>query len=207
MRTSSRILLTLLIMAMAVGENHARPKPRLSKDPLTAEQVAIYRAVLEQYVENDFSAALNIANRTEALDSAWPEGQMGCSKRLTMEAAPQRPIVHRVSPAVVLGSKMVLVDPERQAKLVKQNDPQKLVHKAIDKHEPVSDKDLDDSVKRAFATGLFTFSEILFDRSHQHAILQYSFWCGSLCGHGKTLVMKKSAGKWHIEKECSDWVS
>lgn len=207
MRTSSRILLTLLIMAMAVGENHARPKPRLSKDPLTAEQVAIYRAVLEQYVENDFSAALNIANRTEAMGSAWPKGQIGCSKGLTMEAAPQPQIVHRLGLAVALGPNMILVDAKRQAELVKQNDPQKLVHKSLDKHEPVSDKQLDDSVKRAFSTGLFTFSEILFDKSHEHAILQYSFWCGSLCGNGKTLVMKKSAGKWRVEKECGSWVS
>lgn len=203
MRTSGQIVLTLLFIAMAAGEN--QPKPRLSKDPLTAEQVAIYRAVLVQYVENDSSAALNIADATEPF--SWPDDQKECSKGLSMEAATRPPIVHRLSPAVVLGPKMVLVDPERQGRLVKQNDPQKLVHKAIDQHEPVSDKDLDESVQRAFSTGLFTFSEILFDKSHQHAILQYSFWCGSLCGNGKTLVIKKSEGKWRVEKECGDWVS
>lgn len=204
MRRLGQIPLTLLFMALALGVNHAKqPKPRLSKDPLTPEQVAIYRAVLAQYVGKDSSAALNIANRTEPFGSHLPGGEDECSKGLPMETVTQPPIVHDLSPAVALGPNMVLVDPKRQAKLVRKNDPDNLLHQ----HKAISDSELHDSVAQAFSTGLFTFSEILFDKSHEHALLSYSFWCGGLCGHGKTLMMKKSEGKWITDRECSSWIS
>ena len=206
-------LLTLTILLL-IGWNTAaqdedNPSPQLSKDPLTAEQAAIYRTLLSQYVQGDLNAALNIADRTDPAGlNDDPSGvDISCSPGLKLEPIPRPRVIHRLTRDIALGPNMVLVDPRRQGELVKQNDPQNLMHRAIDDHQPVSDQQLDNSVKQAFASGLFTFTEIVFDKSHRHAILAYSFWCGSLCGHGNTVVMKKSGGKWRVQKECGGWIS
>ena len=64
-----------------------------------------------------------------------------------------------------------------------------------------------DPTKPAFPTGLFTFSEIVFNKQHTRAILQYSFVCGGLCGNGDTVVLKKANGKWKITGHCRRWIS
>lgn len=79
--------------------------------------------------------------------------------------------------------------------------------KAIDEHEKVTDEQLDQSVKQAFRTGLFTLSEIAFDKEHRRAVVSYSFVCGMLCGHGNTMVLKKLGQNWKIAKRCGGWVS
>ena len=79
--------------------------------------------------------------------------------------------------------------------------------RAIDDAERVTEKQLDNSLRDAFAVGLFTLSEIVFDKRHQHAFLAYSFVCGGLCGHGNTIVLKKVGGKWKQGKMCRSWIS
>ena len=115
--------------------------------------------------------------------------------------------VHRIGPSLISGTGIVLVDPDQQTATVANNDPQQLVKKVIDDHEQVSDKQLEQSVKRAFETALFTLSEIAFDNDHSYAIVAYSFNCGMLCGNGNTLVLKKINAKWKIAKRCGGWVS
>jgi hypothetical protein len=100
-----------------------------------------------------------------------------------------------------------LVDPDRQEQKVKENDPQNLMKSAIDEGERVSDKQIENSVKQAFATGLFTLTEIRFDKQHHHAMVAYSFVCGGLCGHGNTLILKKVGQGWKVSKRCGGWIS
>jgi hypothetical protein len=90
---------------------------------------------------------------------------------------------------------------------VEENDPQNLMKKAIDEHEKVTDEQLDQSVKQAFHTGVFTLSEIAFDKEHRRAVVSYSFVCGMLCGHGNTMVLKRSGESWKIAKRCGGWIS
>jgi len=69
-------------------------------------------------------------------------------------------------------------------------------------------KSVEDAVRNAFATGLFSMSEIAFDKDHHHAVVSYSFWCGFLCGHGKTVVFEKVNGMWrNTNRNCGGWVS
>jgi hypothetical protein len=209
MRKLCLVVATALMAVVVSFAQDDGPKPALSETPLDEEQIAIYRAVLVDYVENDAGASLNIANRTEELGSngIWDEQDDKCIGHFKIQRPPKPATVHQLGKAVLLGPKMVLVDRDRQGELVKQNDPQHLVRRAIDDHEPVSDQAIEESVKQAFTTGLFTFSEIAFDKKHSYALLQYSFWCGDLCGHGDLLVLNKSGGKWHIKKRCGGWVS
>ncbi len=102
---------------------------------------------------------------------------------------------------------MKLVNADEQEKKIEMNDPQIVMKSAIDEHAEVTDKQLEDSIKRAFETGLFSFSEIRFDKQHRNAVVQYGFACGRLCGNGNTLLLKKSGNKWKIRKRCGGWVS
>ena len=84
---------------------------------------------------------------------------------------------------------------------------QNLVKKAIDDHQKVTTEQIDDSVKQAFQTGLFTLSEIVFDKEHRRAVVTYSFVCGTLCGNGDTLLLKKVGQHWRVAKRCGGWIS
>jgi len=66
---------------------------------------------------------------------------------------------------------------------------------------------IEDLVTSAFATGLLQLSEIAFDKSRRYAVLQFSFRCGGLCGHGGTLVFEKTNGRWQSKQTCSRWIA
>jgi hypothetical protein len=185
------------------------PKPVISKDPITAEQIAVYRAMLEAYTKEDKDPTLNIGNVTEPFTMKG-EFTGGCPKDSSdaEPASSQEPqVIHRLDPAVALNGKMVLVDPDQQAALIKKNDPQNLIINSIKDHQPATESDLDQSLKTAFSTGLFTFSEIVFNKQHTRAILEYGFSCGMLCAHGNTVILKKVQKKWKVSKTCSSWIS
>ena len=204
-----RLVALMLMSILTAFAQHDPGKTKLSKTPLTAEQIYVYRAVLAEYVQSDPTASLNIANRTEPLGSGGflDDNDDKCIAHFKGPRPTKLLTVHQLSGEVPLSPKMILVDPDRQSALVKQNDPQQLIHRVIDGHEAFSEKKLDESVTQAFATGLFTFSEIVFDKRHKYALVQYSFWCGSLCGSGELLVLKNRSGKWFVNKRCGGWVS
>jgi hypothetical protein len=206
MRYILAIAIASVSLSLATGQEDP-PKPAVSSNPLTAQQIAVYRAVLEDYSKGT-NDSMNLANKTEALELAGPSSNDACFKEIELEhptnAAPE---VHQLGSSMALNSRFLLVDAEKQAKQIDENDPQKLMKKAIDDHERVSDKEVNISVKQAFKSGLFTLSEIAFDKEHRHAILAYSFVCGMLCGHGNTVILNKSGQKWKVAKRCGGWIS
>jgi hypothetical protein len=178
-------------------------KPRVSNAPLTSEQIAVYRAVLAVYLKGS-DRVLNLANITEPLD----EADAACLRGLDAGVAKgSASVIHKIGPSLVADTKIVLVDPDRQQETIKENDPQSLMMKAIDDHQKITDEQLDQSIKSAFDSGLFTLSEIVFDKEHRHAAVSYSFVCGGLCGNGNTLVLKKVGDSWKVAKRCGGWVS
>ena len=106
---------------------------------------------------------------------------------------------HNLTPDILPGKNMRLVDANQQAILVANNDPERKMGKG---------ESVKDAVKSAFATGLFSVSEIAFDKEHRHALVSYRFWCGSLCGSGATLVFEKVDGEWRsTDRMCGGWIS
>lgn len=203
------LLAFLLLSLVATPIQDDEPKPVLSQDPLTAEQIAVYRAMLADYTKDE-DGALNIANVTDPFGGGLTDPALaeGCPKEggVPPKSSPTA-IVHRMDPSVALNAKMVLVDPDQQLAIVKKNDPQHLVNSAIEDHAPVSDNDVEKSVNKAFSTGLFSFSEIIFNKKHTKAILQYSFSCGRLCGNGGMVLLQKVGNHWKVKKLCGGWVS
>jgi len=200
------VMVSLALWLAAAAQND-RPKPKVSSEPLTAEQIAVYRAVLEDYTRGN-GGSLNLANKTEPLEQSAPFFDKECVKGVAQETADNSvPVVHQLNRSVALNPKFVLVDPERQHKKIQERDPQNLIQRAIDNREEVPDNKIDESVKQAFEVGLFTLSEIIFDKQYRRAVVTYSFVCGRLCGHGNTLVLKKAGQKWKVSKRCGGWIS
>lgn len=207
MRFVYAVVIGSFALSLADSAQNDAPKPKVSEKSLTPEQVAIYRAVLKDYMK-DSKDALNLANKTEPPEQSRSSSYDACIKGLQLEAGEKSaPVIHRLDSAVALNLKIVLVDPDPQLEKIKAGDPQNLVKKVIDDHQKVTKKELDDSIQQAFHNGLFALSEIVFDKEHIRAVLSYSFTCGSLCGNGDTLILKKDGDKWEVNKRCGPWVS
>jgi hypothetical protein len=176
-------------------------KPAKSTSPLSVDEIAIYKSVLRTY-SDDRDASLNVSAKTYPLDpSAVTTGfnQAQCLNGIQLENLSTVSHSYHELPQEVLPSKtMKIVDPEAQARIVHSNDPRK----TISKGKPVKD-----AVQSAFTTGLFSISEIAFDKERHFAAVRYSFWCGFLCGHGSTLVFEKVNGEWRKLRNCGGWVS
>jgi hypothetical protein len=196
-----------LCLTLGAAQNAETPQAKVSSEALTAEQIAVYRTVLENYIK-DSKDTLNLANKTESLSLSFPSVAAACTAGFDLRAhSTSAPIVHQVDSEVARNLKATLVDPDLQNAIIRKYDPQNLVRRAIDGGEKVSDQELTDSVKKAFENGLFTLSEMLFDKPHHRVLVSYSFDCGELCGHGETLLVEKTGGKWKIAKRCGRWVS
>ncbi len=199
-------LLAVLICALPMLAPSQEQSPTVSDQPLNPDQIAIYRAFLRGY-NNGSGDPLNVATKTVALRLEEDE-QKGCLKGIVFEdIEPAAKTVHVFRAENLQAKNVRLVEPDAQTKIVEENDPQRLVHAAID-GRVVSDRQLDEAVTNAFRTALLQVSEIAFDKTGRFAVMQFSFYCGSLCGHGGTLVFEKRKGRWRqTKRECGGWVS
>jgi hypothetical protein len=126
------ILLCLLLTgsaAAAVGTT-----PRLSQDPLTDEEIAVYRKVIQEYLARRASIRqLNVADRTVPLDQTVflraschkedPPQVLGERVRICLDldktgipftAGEEKQTIHKLDDSIVSGLDAVVVDPEKQ---------------------------------------------------------------------------------------------
>ena len=198
---ASLVLLVLASAASSPAQQSGDAKPQVSPKPLTAEQLSVYNAVLGNWMEREMSS-LNLAIPTVPLDSTGPMSDEECVKGLVLEPLPPG-LVHRFRPQDLPqlagpGKTLVLVDPDRQRKEVRDNDPERTVGEG---------SSIEDAVRNGFAHGLVTLSEIQFNKDHTVAVVSYGFYCGSLCGNGGTAVLTRTKTGWHRGKQCHDWIS
>lgn len=204
------VILLAIAMSLTVDAQESALKVQLSDASLSADQIAVYRAVIDDYRSKFGSAVLSVADRTYALEPSGPFEEE-CRKLFRYvrykAAEGKTPAIHRLSPEFTLGPSVVLVDPDRQEKKIRERDPQDLVRRAIDGHDQVTPKQIRESVDKVFESGMLSLSEIIFDRRHRRALVGYEFRCGTLCGHGDTLLLKLAGSGWKVGKRCGGWVS
>lgn len=158
--------------------------------PLTSENILLYHKFLAVY-NNGSKTMLNIANVTEPF-APGDGDRTGCLKSFPVT---HTSLVHHFPANAFADLNTHLVDPH----LHQKHDP----GDAIRNGEPV-----DDAVEAGFRAGIFTFSEIIFNATHDRAAFTYSFVCGGLCGHGGTVIYRKTNDKWSREKDlCGSWIS
>jgi hypothetical protein len=195
---SLAVALCVVAIPAALTSAKDEPKPPVSNDPFTAEQLAVYHAVISEWMGKELTS-VNLADQTR-IQGEW-EGAGGekCWKGLDLEPNPTT--VHLIRPEdtnQIASGSLHLVDPDKGSKEVDKNDP----GNAIRRGQPV-----DSAVANGFAHGLLWLNEIRFDKRHTHAIVSFGFTCGSLCGNGSTLILKKTPQGWVIDQRCSGWIS
>jgi hypothetical protein len=180
--------------------NSGTKRPSRNPAALVADEIEVYRAVLEERRSQGWFS-LNVSARTYSLDADFIRNlSCTCLGGIYLEESSSAfHTHHQLTVQILPAAKMRLVDPDRQAITVRSNDPDQTMRRG---------KTIRDAVLEAYATGLFSMSEIVFDKEHRHALLSYSFRCGSLCGNGATLVSEKIQGKWmNTERNCGGWIS
>ena len=180
------------------------PKPIVSDKPLTADELAAYRVVLGDFMDNS-KGRHPVILAIQTAPFYLSDMDAGCGKNFHMDEGSVGE-VHRFRagdmPALISGKMKVntlrLVDPEAQAKEVAENDPDK----AIQNGHKVAE-----AVENGFAHGMVQLGEIHFDHEHAHAILSVGFSCGRLCGNGTTVILEKKDGRWGFKGHCSTSVA
>ena len=62
---------------------------------------------------------------------------------------------------------------------------------------PLNSEIWKEKLKYSFV-GIFAFSRIQFDKERVNGEIYVNYRCGSLCGKGGTVYIKKESGKWKI---------
>ena len=172
-------------------------KPVRNTNPFSADEVAIYRGILEHWKANS-RGLLNVSNRTFPIDRDISD--CGCLKGIEPQTIVSAAHSFRILTADVLAGKNIrLVDADMQTVIVHSNDPNSSIREG---------KSVETAVRVAFSTGLFSVSEIAFDKDQRRALVSYSFVCGSLCGSGGVWMFEKVDGGWKkSEHVCGGWIS
>jgi hypothetical protein len=183
------------IQRALAGSSHK--KPVRNTNPFSADEVAIYRGILERWNSNS-RGLLNVSNRTYPIDRDISD--CGCLKGIEPQTIVSAAHSFRILTGDVLAGKNIrLVEAEKQAVIVHSNDPNNSIREG---------KSVETAVNVAFSTGLFSMSEIAFDKEQGRALVSYSFVCGSLCGSGGVWLFEKVDGVWKkSERVCGGWIS
>lgn len=172
-------------------------RPGRNTNPLSVDEVAVYRTVIERWNSTSRSL-LNVSNRTFPIVLEFSD--CACLKGMDVQNIINATRSFRALTGDVLDERNIrLVDASEQALIVQQNDPGNSLQKG---------KSVKTDVHEAHPTGLFSLSEIAFDKQHLRALVSYSFVCGSLCGSGGTWLLEKVYGEWRrTDRMCGGWVS
>jgi hypothetical protein len=189
------VWVVILWMSGIAGATWGTDKPNLSKASLTAEEVEIYGTFLDSYLGAN-KEVTNLSDRTFPLDLSGPGDQSSCLKGIELNSvAESGKTTHLLGPDISKGRAVRLVDRDKN----KVKDP----GKAIKNGDSV-----ENAVKEGFKSGVLSLSEIAFDKTHRLAVFNHSFYCGSLCGQGGTIVFEKVGDKWkQSRRNCSSWIS
>jgi hypothetical protein len=194
-----RALIRALLAAIAVASpsiGFTSGKPAKASAPLSAEELAIYQAILSKHSAKDASP-LNVADTTVPFTADMATN--GCLQGIKLGNLPVAShSFHQLTEDLVWGINARLVNSKKHLKIARANDPSKTIRRG---------KSVEDAVRNAFVTGLFSMSEIAFDKEHRYAVVSYSFWCGSLCGNGATIVFENVNGVWGDASNCGNWIS
>jgi len=173
-----------------------RNMPIKSTSSLSSDEIAIYRAVLQHWgVRNKTSLNISSATFPFSLDRVSCECLQGIDLPALLNASRSS---HDL-PTTVLLRNMKLVDGKQRIAIVRGNDPDRTI---------ADSRSVNQAVRNAFAHGLFSMSEIVFDKQYFHAIVSYGFRCGLLCRSGATVVLEKMGDEWKIaDRACGGWIS
>ena len=192
--------LTLLLLASLTAPQSSTTQHPTSaaESTISAEALGIYHDFLISYAGRNHMK-VNLVRTTTVLTtgSGGPgEASSECSEHFPpADFEKDHQQTHQFDSSSTKDWPVVLIDPDNS----KIKDPEDAMRKGAS---------VDKAVDAGFRAGQFSFSEIVFNQERTMAIFTYSFWCGSLCGNGATVLLEKKKGKWVRSHEfCGIWMS
>jgi hypothetical protein len=183
-------------VAVRTPAQNTETKPKVSTEQINDERLAVYHAFINSWSYKDASDKY-LVTETIPLAQDWSGNPAACLKGFEMEAM-DAGVVHRFTEADKLkigGDRLQLYD--RTGAIAKA------------KEEDRINSDMNRSAMTRVAMSeehkrILTFSEIQFDKKHEHAILHYIYLCnpGNLCLNFDTLILAKSDGGWKKAGTC-----
>jgi hypothetical protein len=181
----------------AAWKHNRRGKPVLAKSALSEDQIEVYKAFLKSYGAGG-GGHLNVGNRTMPLEISEDDIR-GCLTGLGPEPSSDMSATHRLSREVFRSEDIQLVDSAQQQTLISETDQSRTIREG---------SSVDSAVESAFSAGLLKLSEVVFAVGRGFAVMEFSFFCGSLCGHGGTLVFERSGQEWkRSDRSCHSYVN
>lgn len=177
MRLASTLILAFTFGAICAIPQAELPKPKFRPDTPSDEQLAVYRAVFNNYMM-DSRGSLNLSRQTFPVTILLPVTE-GCVNGFKLEQTNNSvrtdTTVHTFTTAPA--PNIVLVDPQPQI----------------------------DERKRAAVWPDLSLSEIVFDKGHRHAVVGYGDDFGPTTGSGTIVVLEKTGNRWKITKACANY--
>ncbi len=174
-----------------------RPSRVISKLPphnlgaLSNDEIAIYKLVLMQWLGKD-RHPLTLSQETYPLDVLSEAPPCACIKSIEFTS------LSLASRSVHTLTREVL--PRNNVRFLAEGAGATYSSMSQEPPSPIPMSDPDH--------GVFSLSEIAFDKEHQRALVSYSYGCGLLCGSGRTLLFEKTGEEWRVVNlECGGWVS
>ncbi|HEX5182018.1 MAG TPA: hypothetical protein VFW19_02580 [Allosphingosinicella sp.] len=184
----------MVFAAAAARAEPASGPPPIAAPSISQDEAAIYEAVLDSWLGSEGGRHL-VNEKLSAPPSIDDEEIRDCIKGLHFSApAPGAPVQRSLAGIRFRRHGIVLVDGSQW----KPADPGEAI---------AGGKSVDAAVRQGFANALTSFSQIAFGSDGKDALVRFSTVCGSLCGSGETIHLRRSAQGWAIVGRCGNWIS
>jgi hypothetical protein len=184
-----------VILFMAVAASGCRSKEASARQAAaqtavgdaapTAEEVGVYADFIDSFAKTKFKS---LSRSTFPLNLSGIAKDAACLQGLDLESpAASGNTGHLLGTGAVRGKSIRLLNADEEFAALKEREADAASH---------SDEPRRDTAQLTSDPGILALSEIVFDKTHQFAVLKYVFLCGSRCNSGAILVLEKTGGTW-----------
>lgn len=156
---------------------------------LTPEQVQVYADFIDSFSQTGFRVLLN---RTFSLSLSVVAKDAACLQGVHLETVGKSGEGgHLLGPEVLRNHSIRIIREQDESAALKQQDTSSATRGT-------------DSGRNGSGTprdpGILALSEIIFDPTHQFAVIKYVFLCGPHCNSGAILVLEKVGDRWSAKR-------
>ena len=196
------ILVISLVVVLIPSSALAASAP---KDSLESEEYAVYSAIISKNYLKDGISLVVVATPTCCEVSKGQLDQVMPRFRYSVRAEPL-PAPETLDSYVERNRKDVALRNSFKLNVKLQIVPYKKIERLFDMIELEEDWK---TFYRIFphSNGYIRFSRAGFNRAGDEAFVSTAWMCGSLCGEGRYVLLRKKDGWWNVETSVLTWVS
>ena len=162
--------------------------------PLSQDEIAIYETVLASWSSGNSDRQL-VDYRLDTPPVASDPALLNCTKGVRFSGDTQR-----------VQDQKSLIDVHFKGAAIELTDGSKW--NPDDPGAAIANgKSIKAAVSEGIGHSLISFSQTTFSHDGKDALVSFSMICGSLCGSGSTIHLRKAGTQWHVVNRCREWIS